>query len=400
MTEFEYKVRTEKGLQEKGLIEARSEKEASLVLRKKGYFVLGLQEKTVTKIPLVGLFDKISASHVTDFTRQLSIMMKAGLPLTKSLRILFAQTYNDKMRGLISDILADVEGGESFAEALESRKKYFSTTYIALIRSGEASGTLEDVLERLADNLEKSRGFRMKVKGALTYPAIIMVGMFAVMFIMMAFVFPKMTDMYKQFETELPPATQFLITVSNIFAAFWWAILIGLGGLVFAFMKWKNQKRGKAIWDRIVLKTPLIGTIVKEVILIESARTLGILISAGLPITQALEIVSETVTNAVFNKGLKDAQKDVEKGYPLGITLARNKDFPPIFAEMVTIGEETGNLDETLSRLSYFFETKSDESVKGLTTAIEPIIMVILGIGVAFLVIAIVMPIYQLTTSM
>jgi type IV pilus assembly protein PilC len=399
MAFYKYKVRDSKGGTKSGLVEAKSKSDAAGILRRKGDFVLSLTESSQTKIPFSGFFNKISSSKITDFTRQLSTMIDAGLNLTKSLQILASQTKSEAMNKLLEDILADVEGGARFTDALEKKSKYFSKTYTALIRSGEASGTLDKVLNRLADNLEKQREFKNKVKGAMIYPVIVMAGMGIVMFIMMAFVVPKLTDLYSEFEIDLPMATQVLITIANIFANYWLLILIGVIGVIAAFIKWKSSGSGKRIWDRILISIPLFGELQKEVSLIEAARTLGVLIGAGLPITEALAIVSDATTNSVYKKGIEDARRAVEKGFPLGETISRNENFPPIFSEMITIGEETGKLDEVLQRLANFFETKSNETVKGLTTAIEPLIMVVLGLGVGFLVLAIITPIYNLTSS-
>lgn len=396
---YKYKVRDDEGKKQKGLIEAKTGTDAAAILFNKGFFVLGLAETRQRKSILTHFVNRISASDITDFTRQLSTMINAGLTLTKSLQILASQEENQQMRKLLEDILADVEGGAPFAEALEKKSEYFSRTYTALIRSGEASGKLDGVLERLADNLEKQREFRNKIKGAMIYPVIVVVGMGIVIFIMMAFVVPKLTSLYTEFEIDLPVATEVLISIANVFAQFWLFILLGVVGLTVVFLRWKSAGRGKEIWDRFLLSIPIIGQLQQEINLIEAARTLGILVGAGLPITEALNIVAEAIDNRVYQRGIMDATKAVEKGFALGATITRNKDFPPIFAEMITIGEETGKLDETLQRMANFFETKSDQTVKGLTTAIEPFIMVVLGFGVGFLVLAIVMPIYNLTSA-
>lgn len=398
MPYFKYTARDKSGAEQKGLIEARNSQNAAGILRKKGFFVLMLKETMPASIS-TSFMHRISTSDITDFTRQLSTMVEAGLPLTKSLRILAAQSSNVRLRKLLEDILGDVEAGSSMGDALGKRQKYFSPTYIALIRSGEASGTLDDVLLRLADNLEKQREFRNKIKGAMIYPVIVIAGMGIVMFIMMAFVVPKLTDLYSEFEIDLPAATTLLISVSTVFANYWLFILVGVLGLIVFFLRWKSSGSGKAIWDRIKLKIPIFGQLQKEVELIEAARTLGILVGAGLPIIEALEIVADSMDNIVFRQGMEQAMKDVEKGYPLGLSLGRNKNYPPIFSEMITIGEESGKLDDTLKRLAGFFETKSDSTVKGLTSAIEPLIMVVLGVGVGFLVLAIIMPIYNLTSA-
>lgn len=399
MPTYSYRAKDNEGEIERGLVEAPSADSAADILHQRGYFIVNLSEKREFPNPLRRFTDRITQSDITDFTRQLATMIEAGLPLPKALTILAEQAQNKSFKQLLGKILANIESGMSFTDALGVHAEHFSKTYIALIRSGEASGTLDNVLLRLADNLEKQREFRGKVKGALIYPTIIFFGMGVVMFIMMAFVIPKLTDLYTEFEVELPAATRYLIRISDFFAAYWYFIIVVFAGGAYLFLRWKNTSIGSKVWDRFVLSLPLIGELQKEIILIEASRTIGILVGAGLSITETLEIVAEAVDNSVYRDGLTKAKKAVEKGRQLGDTIARNAAFPPIFAEMVSIGEETGKLDETLQRLSQFFETKSDQTVKGLTAAIEPLIMVMLGLGVGFLILAIVLPIYNLTTA-
>ncbi|MDP3983311.1 MAG: type II secretion system F family protein [bacterium] len=399
MPQYKYKAIDKESNKVTGLVEATSAQTASQTLRSKKYFVLSIDEKIRREIPIARLIGRVSSSDVTDFTRQLATMIDAGLPLTKSLEISATQSKSEQMNHLLNNILSDVQGGTPLADALEKNASHFTRTYIALIQSGEASGTLDNVLNRLADNLEKNREFQNKVKGAMIYPTIVIIGMAIVGFIMMSFVVPKLTNLYTEFEVDLPIATKALITISNVFANYWYLILLAVGGLYFGFTQWKKTTFGRKTWDTLKIRIPLIGPLQQEIILIETARTLGILAGAGLAINKALEIVAEAVDNVIYKKGLDQARSAVEKGYPLGITIASNRNFPPIFAEMITIGEETGKLDETLQRLANFFETKSNESVRALTTAIEPLIMIVLGVGVGFLVLAIIMPIYNLTDA-
>ena len=251
MPQFKYKAKNEKGVSISGIVEAPSAQNASQTLRTKGYFVLSLQEQVKRTIPLVSLMSRISSSDITDATRQLATMISAGLPLTKSLEILSHQSKSEQMNALLNDILSDVQGGTSLADALDKHQNHFSRTYIALIRSGEASGTLDNVLDRLADNLEKSREFKNKVKGAMIYPTIVIIGMAIVGFIMMSFVVPKLTNLYTEFEVDLPIATKALITVSNVFANYWYLILLGVSGLYFGFTQWKKTTSGRKIWDTL-----------------------------------------------------------------------------------------------------------------------------------------------------
>jgi len=283
--------------------------------------------------------------------------------------------------------------------ALKKHSHSFSPTYVSLIEAGEASGNLNQILERLADNLEKSRATKGKLKSAMVYPMIIFIGMAVVVFIMMTVVMPKLTILYQDMNIELPLTTKLLISTSSIFAKFWWLILLAIGGLIFLFVSWKKTAMGKKMFDKIMLSLPIFGEVSKKLILVEFARTLGVLIGAGVPILKALKIVSSALTNVIYQDGIDQAAKGVEKGVPLGTLLSRNPIFPPILGQMVTVGEQTGKVDETLLRISAYFEQEGDEAVKGLTTALEPIIMVMMGVGIGFVVLSIIVPIYKLTSS-
>ncbi|TSC53519.1 MAG: Uncharacterized protein LiPW16_376 [Microgenomates group bacterium LiPW_16] len=243
---------------------------------------------------------------------------------------------------------------------------------------------LDQVLARLAENLEKEREFNSKIKGAMIYPAIILVGMFVVVFIMMTMVVPKLTALYKDFGITLPIATRLLISISDFFVAFWWLILAGTVGAILGFRAWRKTPVGTRILDSLVLRLPIWGNLKKQIVLVEFTRTLGLLVGAGLPIIEALNIVSDSLDNIIYQEGVKEAAQKVD---------------PPILGQMIKVGEETGKLDESLLKLSRYFESESEQMVRGLTTAIEPLIMIVLGVGVGFLVWAIIMPMYQLMTQ-
>jgi len=325
-------------------------------------------------------------------------MIVAGLPLTTALSILKFQS-NLSMAKMVDEVLKDIEGGGSFYKALSKHKRVFTPVYLALIQSGEAAGVLEKVLQRLANNLEKQAEFRAKTKNALIYPIIITVAMIAVAVVMMVFVIPKLTSLYDEFGAELPTMTKVLISISNFMVKTWYLMVFGLlmGGV--SFLKWKKTPNGKAVVDKKILKLPIIGKLKTKVILTEITRTLALLVESGISIIQALEIVSGAADNVVFAKSIKTAAKDVEKGIPLAAAIGKYDFYPPIVSQMLAVGEETGKVDEVMMNVSKYFESESEQAIKGLTTAIEPLMMILLGIGVAFLVIAIVLPIYNLTSQ-
>lgn len=397
---FNYKAKNEKGNYSSGLVEANSEKDAALLLRKQGLYILNLrQERGKNNLPFSDLLSGVSFNDIVNFTRQFSTMVSSGLTLTNALTILIGQTNNQTLNSVLEDVLQEIQSGNTLSSALEKYPKYFSKIYIASIKAGEAGGLLDQVLKRLADNLDKEREFRSKIKGAMVYPTIIILGMAVVVFIMMTMVVPKLTNLYKEFNATLPFATQLLISVSDIFVSFWWLIIFGGVGLLFLFRIWSRTSLGKQLLDKLTLQIPIWGKIKKETILAESTRTLGLLVGTGLPIIDALTIVAESIDNTLYKEGLMVASRQVEKGFPLGTPLSQNAAFPAIIGQMVKVGEETGKLDEALLKLSTYFESEAEEMLKGLTTAIEPLIMIVLGIGVAFLIWAIIMPIYKLTES-
>ena len=325
-------------------------------------------------------------------------MITAGLPLTDALTILKSQS-RPAMANLIGGIIRDIEGGANLATALEKRGHVFSRIYVALVKAGESAGVLDKVLARLSDNLEKQREFKSKTKGALVYPAIVIMAMVIVAFVMMIFVIPKLTDLYKDMEIDLPAPTLFLIAISGFMVKFWWLIIIAVIVGVFLFQSWRKTPIGMRMFDTFMLRLPIFGPLKKQITLAEFCRTFGLLSGAGIPIIEALNIVSEAMDNLVLREGVVAASKQVEKGFPLATAIAENDYYPQILSQMIRVGEETGKIDEVLTKLSAYFESESEQLVKGLTTALEPLIMIVLGLGVAFLVMSIIMPIYQLTSS-
>jgi type II secretory pathway component PulF len=303
------------------------------------------------------------------------------------------------MSDMLIKISREIQGGGNLAAALSKYPMHFSTTYLALIKAGESSGTLDKVLERLADNLEKDQEFRNKVRGAMIYPAIIMIAMVVVFTLLMIVVVPRLTELYVDFGAELPLSTQILKGISDFSVRFWWLIAIGAFFAAQGFRRWKQTVIGRHAWDGFILRLPLFGPLLKQIILVEFTRTLGMLVGAGVHILDSLNILVDSMNNIHYQESLKEIAKKVEKGFPLGALFAQYPLYPPILAQMIKVGEETGRMDESLVRLSIYFERESDHAVKGLTTAIEPIIMVVLGVGVGFMVFAIITPIYNLTSQ-
>ncbi len=399
MPKFIYKAKDAKGGNVKGLIEAADQRQALSVLKERNLSCYSLSNKTEGLFSGVTnkYFKKTNFADVTAFTRQLSTMINAGLPLTESLAVLKAQ--ESTMTEISGLILQDVKEGKNLADSLKKFPKIFPQVYIALVSAGEAAGILDNILNRLATNMESQREFKGKIKNAMVYPVIVLIAMFGVIFGMMVLVIPKLTSLYEEFDADLPQVTKILISVSKFSANFWWLILLIVAGAVFSsktLMKNINVRRKV---DEYKFKLPVFGKLSKMIAMTEFSRTLGLLVGAGVSLVEGLQISSKTSNNILVEEAVVFASEQVEKGMRLSSVLSQIDFFPSIIPQMVGVGEETGKMDEVLTKVSNFFQTESEQSIKGLTTALEPLIMIVLGVGVLFLVMAIIMPIYNLTSS-
>jgi len=347
------------------------------------------------------LSNKVSKKQIGNFTRQLATMLTAGLPLTDALSLLKNQA--DEQSGfheMIDDMLSKVRGGSSLSQALLKYEKYFGNAYVASIAAGEEGGVLESILEKMARNMEVENEFRGKVKGAMIYPVIVVIGMIIVVIIMMLFVIPQLASLYGDFGAEMPAVTKWLMSISDLFRMFWFLIPLIPIGLIVTFRLGANSDEFKLKKDGLILKIPIFGELVKKTTIANSGRTLSMLLTAGISLNKAMQIVSEVAGNEVFRKAYLKIKDRVEKGFSISESFGEHEEiFPPIVNQMVTTGEETGKLDEVLMRVADYFTVESEQSVKTLTSAIEPLIIIMLGVGVGFLVVAILMPIYNLTSQ-
>ncbi len=381
-------------------IEADNETTVLDFLRENGYFPIEIKKIKKNKIfPLDSLFNRVSFNDIVDFTRQLAIMLNAGLTIVAALDILKKQIKKEALKKLIEEIDKDIKAGIPLSSVLTNQKKLFSNLYISLVRSGEASGKLSDILLRLAENLEKQREFRKKLKGALIYPAVIVSAMITVMFIMITFVVPRMLNLYKDFNIELPVYTKILIAISSFSSTYWLLIVAFVAGLFFGLRFYLKTKKGKRLFDSLILRVPSLSNVVKMAALVDTTRTLAILIGSGVSILDSLDIVIETTNNQVYKESFQNIYDKIQKGGSLGRALDSEGIFPPILVQMAIVGENTGHLDDTLSRLSKYFEFESESAIKTVTTLIEPTVLIFLGLGVAFIVLAVITPIYKLTSS-
>ncbi|MBN1263257.1 MAG: type II secretion system F family protein [Candidatus Pacebacteria bacterium] len=401
MIKFDYYARDPQGKPKKGIVEAIDRNQAALILRRMGLILIEIKvrkESFLTKIQRVFL-SRVKIDDVVNFTRQLSTMINAGLVITDAMVILRSQTENPRMVTIVDSLQKDIEGGKSASEAMARFPQVFDSVYVSLVRSGETAGILDKILSRLADNLEKKRDFLGKIKGAMVYPVIIVTGMILVAAVMMIFVIPKLLDLYQEFEATLPLATMVLMSVSKFMARFWWLLLILVGSLVWGFRLILKTETGRLKMDSIIFALPVIGKLRRSMMLTEFTRTFGLLVEGGVLVVESLGVAEGAMGSPIYKKAVSQATAEVERGTSLAVALSRTEAFPPLLSQMVSVGEETGKLDEVLLKIASYFEQEASAAVRNLTTAIEPIIMIVMGIGVTFLIIAVIMPIYNLTSQ-
>lgn len=382
----------------KGIIEAKDIEDAASYLRSKDMIPIQIfkEQKGIFELPFL---KRITANDIILFTRQLSSMLASGLTLMKALEILKGQIQNGPLLEVLNGIITDIEEGKNFGTAVAKYPKIFSPIYVSIIKAGESAGLLDKVLLRLADNLEKQQKLKSMVKGALLYPAIVIILMVVVIGVMMIFVIPQLTSLYGSMGVSLPLTTRVVMGISNFTSTFWPLILIAvfLGSAI--YRRWAKTADGKFIMDNIMLKLPIFGNLIKESILAEFSRTLGLLIGTGSLVVDSLLETADTTGNIHYRNAIVDVAHQVEKGVPIGEALSYHSLFPPLLVQLVKIGEETGKIDETMAKASEYFEREVDQTVKTLTTAMEPFIMIVLGIGVAFLILAVITPIYSLISN-
>lgn len=395
-----YRAVTQDGKTIRGLVDAKDVNEAANYLRKHQFIpVQIIPENKTGLIHFFPFLKKIKAGDLVFFTRQLSSMITAGLTLVQALNVLKNQTQNDALEEMIDGIISDIEDGAMLSKALEKYPNVFSPIYLALIRTAESSGLLDKVLARLADNLEKKEKLIRTIRGALMYPIIVVVMMILVMVVMMIFVIPQLTALYGDLDLKLPLATQFVIGVSDFVIGYWY-ITITVAVIVFYYGRsWYSKPEGKRIVDTYLLKLPIFGKLFSDSMMAEFSRTLSLMISSGSLVVESLLKSADVVGNTLYKEAISLVAKRVEKGISIGDAMEASPLFPPIIVEMVKIGEQTGKLDASLMKVSEYFEREVEDKVKVMSTLLEPVIMVLLAIGVGFLIISIITPIYNLISN-
>lgn len=396
--DYSYIAVNREGQKQKGKIEANDQKEVVEYLRQNDLAILKIKNLDNSS-SVFGYFNRLKSSDIVFFTRQLSSMMMTGLTVIESLNVLKQEDGKPQMQKVVNGLIASLSEGKSLSEALQNYPDQFTKVYIALIKSAETGGILDKVLERLADNLEKAEDVKKKVKSALFYPMIVIAGVILVIIMMNIFVIPQMGTLYESLDLELPFTTKVVLGMSKLTTILLPFMIVGGVLLVGSYNKYKNKTAVVLAIDKFKLKMPVMGPITKLSIQSEVARTIALLTSAGTSLISSLNIAADVSGNIYYKRALDSSSALVEKGVALSTALENQKLFPPIMIQMVKVGESTGKIDQSLFKVSEYFERDLDLKVKNLTTAIEPILIIILGAAVTFLILAVITPIYSLVSK-
>jgi len=396
---YVYRAKTQQGQEKNGEVEATDPIAAAEILRKERLFITSLAPNKENKFSL-GFLDKIlnriKLRDVIIFTQQLAVMLRSGFPLVPALRTLQKQTENKNFAKVIGEVVEDVKGGATLSSSLEKHPDVFPLIYTQIAKSGEQSGKLDKVMERLSSDLTKSYDLNAKIKGALVYPIFILSALVVVVVIIMIFVIPQLKDLFAEVDVTLPLATRVLIGASSFSVHFWWLILIILIGLLFFYQWVQKIPEVRSVIDSIKLRIPIFGQLQKKSYLARFVRTLSTLTAAGLPVLDTFNTLIDLSDNVHFKQDLKDAIAKIESGVPIGESLEQSKNFPTVICEMISVGEQAGNLDYVLKNMAKFLEKDVAYMSKNLTTLLEPILMVVMGVGVAFVLFSVLGPIYNL----
>jgi general secretion pathway protein F len=407
MPVFEYKGLTEAGKAIRGVRDADTAKTLRGLLRKEGVFLTEVvsekeagaaaaksREVSVAKF----LTSRVSTTDVAIMTRQLAVLIGAGVALVEALSALQEQVDHERLKLIVSQVKTRVNEGASLADAMAQHPRAFTTLYVNMIRAGESSGALDVVLVRLADFTESQARLKSKIVGTLTYPAVMMVIGSVIMGVLLTVVVPKVTKIFEDNRITLPLTTRTLIGLSNFARDYWWFLVLLIGFSIWSFLRWKKTKAGRLRWDRLTLTAPIFGKLIRMIAIARFSRTLATLLKSGVPLLSAMDIVRNIVDNAVLSDIIEKSCESIREGESIAAPLKRSGEFPPLVYHMIAIGERSGQLEEMLVNVANAYETQVDVRITALTSLLEPVMIVAMGGGVAFVVFSILMPILQLNT--
>jgi type IV pilus assembly protein PilC len=398
MAQFSFKALDLAGIPTRGDMEADDKQVVASQLRSKGLIVLDIEEQKPTDVgDIFSRFQRVKAEELTIATRQLSTMVSSGMSLLRALYVIEEQTENDKLREAFVGVRKDIEAGISLSDGLRRRPDVFNELYVAMVSAGETGGILESTLLRVADQLEKDDALRRQIKAAMMYPMVIGIFALVVLLALVTFLVPVFEKVFADFGGELPAITKVTVTISHLVTGKWYLMILGTAGVVYTFRKWKGSDRGRMQWDRFKLKIPMkIGDIVQKVALARFARTFSGLVAAGVPMLEAIEITGRTSGNRVVEQAMDNVRASVKKGGTLAAPMrAAPEAFPIMVTQMIAVGEETGALEAMMEKIADFYEDQVAAAVKALTSILEPIMIIVVGGIVGFIVIAMYMPMFR-----
>ncbi len=390
-----------KGKKKKGEMEAESENFVRLTLRRQGIEPTKIKPKPKDLFENVKFLQpKVTEKDIVVMTRQFATMIDAGLPLVQCLEILFSQQDNKTFKRILKNIKEDVEEGSTFADALKQHPDAFDDLFVNLVAAGEIGGILDIILNRLAAYIEKAAKLKKKVKGAMTYPIVVMVIAVLVVAVILIFVIPVFQAMFADFGKALPVPTQIVVAMSDFLKNYILYIIVGFVLFVFAFRRFYKTDKGRALVDKVVLKVPVFGMLLRKVAVAKFTRTLGTMISSGVPILDSLDIVAATAGNMTIEEAIRETRRSISEGRTIAEPLAESDVFPSMVVQMISVGEATGALDTMLSKIADFYDDEVDSAVDALTAMLEPFMMVFLGITIGGLVVSMYLPIFQMAGAM
>jgi type IV pilus assembly protein PilC len=396
MSTYVFKAVDTAGIKAKGEVDADSKQAVSDQLKSRGLIVLDIADKHSSREINLTFFESVNATELAVFARQLATMISSGMSILRALYVLEEQTESKMLKETIVATRKDVEAGLSLSDAMARHPKVFSTLFVAMTQAGEAGGVLEGALLRVADQLEKDASLRRQIKSAMIYPILVVVVAVGIMLALCAFLIPVFINVFKEFGGELPAITKVSVLASEIVTGYYWAMFLVTGAIVFTFIKWKKTSWGRKQWDHFRLHIPMkIGTIVQEVAVARWSRTLASLTSAGVPLLLALDITGRTGGNVAIEEAMDGVIASVKRGGTIAAPLAQAPIFPMMVTHMVGVGEETGALDAMLDKVAEFYEDRVDASVKALTSIMEPIMIMVIGSLVGFIVISMYLPLFE-----
>ncbi|MCK5780154.1 MAG: type II secretion system F family protein [Psychrilyobacter sp.] len=395
---YKYEVLDGSGKKQKGEIEANNPADLRIILRKKKLVLLKFSKTKKEKFSLKDfLFKRVKTKDIAVFTRGLSTMINAGVSILRAYEILENQIKKPKLKKVVTQIKEDLNAGLEMSKSMEKHPKYFNVLYVSMVRSGETSGTLDDVLNRIADALEKAEQIKGKVKGAMVYPGVVLFTAISVMFFMLAFIIPKFMLLFEGTGVEMPWLTLMVMEASNIASKYWYLFVIGTVGIFYGIKKILLNKKGKRFFDVWVLKVPLIGAFVRKTAMARFTRTLSTLLNSGVSIIVAFDITSEVIGNTLIQEALEVAKESISNGDSIYEPLEASGQFPDMVTDMIQVGEESGELASVLEKVADYAEIELDEAVGKLLAAFEPLIILFMAIGVGVLIISMFLPLFKMS---